>query len=283
MQRRSRLQDRPTAGGVHKLGLRVAALLQRRLGADAALELVHAAVAAGRAPRSALFPRAPSSSSRRSSSDRLAAAASGSSAFKSSARRASSTPSARSARRSRCWRSASAMRARSPSRASNANHVGARGQRGRPCRHRLLGPAAASARLVERAARRLPPLGRRAPLRFGCARLHQTLVQEPRGGLRRQVRMSRRAALNERARFGLEVAHVPLDAGDAAHPVAMVFGVVEGPVPNLERCLGGFDRRVALETRGRRRRPPSGAANRRGGPRRRRLRFSLPRGAGALP
>src|SRR5271170_655623 len=38
-QRRSRLQDRPMAGGVHELGFRVAALLQRRLGADAALEL----------------------------------------------------------------------------------------------------------------------------------------------------------------------------------------------------------------------------------------------------
>src|SRR5277367_144343 len=38
-QRRSRLQDRPMAGGVHELGFRVAALLQRRLGADAGLEL----------------------------------------------------------------------------------------------------------------------------------------------------------------------------------------------------------------------------------------------------
>src|SRR5271156_5295413 len=38
-QRRSRLQDRPTAGGVHELGFRVAALLQRGLSADAGLKL----------------------------------------------------------------------------------------------------------------------------------------------------------------------------------------------------------------------------------------------------
>ena len=62
--------------------------------------------------------------------------------------------------------------------------------------------------------------------------------------------MSRRAALNERTRVGLEVVHVPLDAGDAAHTVAMVFGVVEGPVPNLKGGLGGFDRRVAFEPEG---------------------------------
>src|SRR5271168_3252375 len=38
-QRRSRLQDRPMAGGVHELGFRIATLLQRRLSADAALKL----------------------------------------------------------------------------------------------------------------------------------------------------------------------------------------------------------------------------------------------------
>src|SRR5271163_2310310 len=105
----------------------------------------------------------------------------------------------------------------------------------------------ASARFVERRTRCLPPLGRRAPFRFGRARLDKTLVQKARGSLRRQVRMSRRAALNERTRFGLEVVHVPLDAGDAAHAVAMVFGVVEGLVPDLQGGLGGFDRCVAVE------------------------------------
>src|SRR5262245_54473775 len=37
-QRGSRLQHRPTAGDLHKLGLRVAALLQRGLGSNAAFK-----------------------------------------------------------------------------------------------------------------------------------------------------------------------------------------------------------------------------------------------------
>ena len=125
--------------------------------------------------------------------------------------------------------------------------VGARGKRSGPCRQGLLGPAPPGARVVVRSLRCLPLLGRRAPFRFGRARLDEALIQEARGGLRRQVRQRRRAALNERARFGLELAHVPLDARNAAHTVAMVVGVAEGPIPNLERRLGRFDRRLARE------------------------------------
>ena len=65
--------------------------------------------------------------------------------------------------------------------------VGARGQRRGPCRHGLLGPAPPGARFVERSLRCLPLLGRRAPFRFGRARLDKALVQEARGCLRRQV------------------------------------------------------------------------------------------------
>ena len=57
----------------------------------------------------------------------------------------------------------------------------------------------------------------------------------------------------------------------------------EGPVPNLERRLGGFDRRLALEPEAAGDDRPPAAPIARGAPRRQRLRLSLPRGAGALP
>ena len=79
-------------------------------------------------------------------------------------------------------------------------------------------------------------------------RRNETLVQQARGRLRRQVRGRRRAALNERAGFGLEVVHVSLDAGDAAHPVAVVFTVVGRLVPNLQGRLGAFYGRVGFKT-----------------------------------
>ena len=92
-----------------------------------------------------------------------------------------------------------------------------------------------------------------------------------------------RAALHERVGAGLEVAHVPLDAGDAAHPVAMVVAVAQDPVPNRERRLGAFDRGLGFKTKRRGGEPPApppilhlrcgvGA-----------FRLSLSRGAGALP
>ena len=79
-------------------------------------------------------------------------------------------------------------------------------------------------------------------------RRDKTLVQQARGRLRRQVRGGWRAALNERVGFGLEIVHVSLDAGDAAHPVAVVFTVVGCLVPNLQGRLGAFDGRVGFKT-----------------------------------
>jgi hypothetical protein len=116
------------------------------------------------------------------------------------------------------------------------------------CRHCLLGLAEAGARLVERSPSRLPELGRGVTLCLSRPRRNKTLVQEARGHLRRQVRSRRHAALNERAGIGFEVAHISLDASDAAHPVAVVFTVVGRLVPNLQGRLGAFDRRVGLKT-----------------------------------
>ena len=80
-------------------------------------------------------------------------------------------------------------------------------------------------------------------------RCNKTLIQEPRGRLRRQVRGGRRAAQGERARVSFEQSFMfRCHAGDAARPIAVVFSVVGRLVPNLQGRLGAFDRRVGLET-----------------------------------
>ena len=114
--------------------------------------------------------------------------------------------------------------------------------------HCLLGLAQASPRLIARSPSRLPQLGRRVTFGLCTPRRDKTLVQQTRGRLRRQLSGGRRATLDERVSFGLEIVHVSLDAGDAAHPVAVVFTVVGRLVPNLKRRLRAFYGRIDLET-----------------------------------
>src|SRR6202042_3806631 len=106
----------------------------------------------------------------------------------------------------------------------------------------------AGPRRIAHSPRRLLLFGRRVTLGLCPPPRDKTLVQHARGRLRRQVRGGRRATLNERVGFGLEIVHVSLDASDPAHPVAVVFAVVGRLVPNLKGRLGGFYGRVGFKT-----------------------------------
>ena len=129
---------------------------------------------------------------------------------------------------------------------------------------------------------RLAQFGRCVTLCFRRPRCNKTLVQEARGRFRRQVRSGRRAAVNERVGFGFEIVHVSLDAGDATHPVAVVFAVVGRLVPNLQGRLGGFDRRVSFKTDSGDGDDPTTTPVLHERRRHRRLRLSLPPDAGAI-
>ena len=274
-QRRSRLQYRPTAGGVDKLGLRVAALLQRRLGADAALEL-SALPLQPVTLRVALFFLEAEFFVPALEFERLAAAASGSSAFISSTRRASSTPSARSARRSRCWRSASATRARSPSRAS-------KGVTSEPGGREAALVAIVSLALPWRARASSSAL-RAISLRSAAAR---RFVSAVRASTRRSFRSRAAASAGRSARAGAQ----RWTSARASVSKSLMFRWI--PATRRMRlrwfsaslkALSQTSRAVSaasIEASPSRPRAPTATAqrpaNRRGGPRRPRLRFSLPR------
>ena len=148
-ERRRRLQDRPAPGGVDELGFRVAALLQRRLGADAALELLPPALqpitfrVALFFLRSEFFIPALEFVYSRRGGVRIERGH-----LLDEARFVD--PSARSARRMRCWRSASATRVALALAREQCGGSGARGQRGGHRRQGLLGPAPAGAGFVKR-------------------------------------------------------------------------------------------------------------------------------------
>ncbi len=278
----SRLQYRPTAGGLHEFGLRVAALLQRRLGADAAFEFAPLPLKPVAFRVAILFL--------------LAEVFVPALQFRQTRRGGVRIERVHLLDQPRFVDPVGEIGETEPLLAERLGEAGTLGlarQQGRrigasgaDCAARV---AIVSFALSKRARAsssalpsRLPQLGRRMPLCFGRPRRNKTLVQETRGRLRRQIRSRGRAALDERAGFGLEVVHVSLDAGDAAHPVAVVFAVVERLVPNLQGRLGAFDRRVGFKTEGGDCDDPATTPIRQEGRRRRRLRLSLPRDADAL-
>ena len=237
----SRLQYRPTAGGLHKLGLRVAALLQRGLGSNAAFEV----------PALPLKPIAFRVAILFLLSQVFVPALQ----FRQTCRSGIRIERVHLLDQPGFVDPVGEIGETEPLLAERLGEAGTLGlarQQGRRIgasrelrsarRHCLLRPVEASPRLVERSPSRLPQLGRRMTLCLSPSRRNKTLVQKTRSRLRGQIRSRGCAALYERAGIGLEVAHVSLDAGDAAHPIAVVFAVVGSLVPNLERGLCSFDR-----------------------------------------
>ena len=185
-QCRSRLQHRPTPGGLHEFGLRIAALLQRGLGANAAFEFLSPTLkpVAFRVAVLFLLPKVfvPALQFRQTCRGSIRIER-----FHFFDQPCFIDP-------------VGEIGEPKPLPAERLDKVGTlgltgqqgdsirtRGQVRRMCRHFLLGFAKESPRLIERSPSRLPQLAHGVTLCLSRPRRNKTLVQEARGRLGRQV------------------------------------------------------------------------------------------------